>query len=142
LAQRIALYVHAYTEYWHLRPFGVTCLIASYDENDGPQLYMIDPSGECRKYHGIGVGKGQQPVRVELEKIDFEKITCKDAANKIAQIIYSIHDDVKDKPFELELTWVSDDSKQQHVFVPEGVLSQAIEAGVKATKDEESDDED
>jgi len=131
LAQRIGLYVHAYTEYWHLRPFGVSCLIGGYDDNDGPQLYMIDPSGECRKYFAIAVGKGQQPVRVELEKINFEKMTCKEAVNKTAQIIYSVHDDVKDKPFELELSWVCEDSKKQHVFVPGDILLQANEAGKK-----------
>ena len=26
------------------RPFGSTCLLASYDHN-GPQLYMVEPSG-------------------------------------------------------------------------------------------------
>ncbi|ETO08816.1 hypothetical protein RFI_28572, partial [Reticulomyxa filosa] len=167
LAQRVALFVHAYTEYWHLRPFGVSCLVATCDENDGPQLYLIDPSGDCRKFQAIAVGKGQQPSRVQLEKIDFQKITCKEAVNKVAQIIYSIHDDVKDKPFDLELSWVLNDSKKlillcsfvylvgalktkkihvwtndRHVFVPQDVLSQAKDAGVKATQDEESDDED
>ncbi|ETN98928.1 proteasome subunit alpha, partial [Reticulomyxa filosa] len=179
LAQRVALFVHAYTEYWHLRPFGVSCLVATCDENDGPQLYLIDPSGDCRKFQAIAVGKGQQPSRVQLEKIDFQKITCKEAVNKVAQMfsffkkifvqsiniidfffsIYSIHDDVKDKPFDLELSWVLNDPKKlillcsfvyligalktkkihvwmndRYVFVPQDVLSQAKDAGAKQHK--------
>ncbi|ETO16151.1 hypothetical protein RFI_21207 [Reticulomyxa filosa] len=81
--------------------------------------------------------------------------------------IYSIHDDVKDKPFDLELSWVLNDSKKlillcsfvyligalkakkihvwtndRHLFVPQDVLPQAKDAGVKTAQDEESDDED
>jgi len=68
-------------------------------------------------------------------------MTCKEAVNKTAQIIYSVHDDVKDKPFELELSWVCEDSKKQHVFVPGDILLQANEAGKKSTQDQGSDDE-
>ena len=38
------MYVHAYTLYSSVRPFGSAFLMASHEE-DGPQLYMIDPSG-------------------------------------------------------------------------------------------------
>ena len=116
LSSRIAMYVHAYTEYWHLRPFGVSCLLSTYDDSDGYSLYMIEPSGECYKYYGIAVGKGSQQARVELEKIDFTKLKCKDAAKKIAEIIYTIHDETKDKPFELEITWISNESKKYYIF--------------------------
>jgi len=142
LTSRISLFVHAYTEYWHLRPFGVSSLIASYDENDGPQLHMVDPSGECQKYFAMAVGKGQQAARVELEKIDFTTITCKDAILKLGQIIYSIHDEVKDKPFELELSWVCDASHRKHVLVPKEVLEEAKAFGAKSQQDQESEDED
>ncbi len=29
--------MHAYTEYWHLRPFGVSCLLGVYDDDDTDQ---------------------------------------------------------------------------------------------------------
>lgn len=87
LASRTAMFVHVFTQYWHYRPFGCSSLLACYDESDGPQLYMIDPSGECHKYFGIAVGKGQQQARVELEKVDFKNIKCKEAANKIAEML-------------------------------------------------------
>ena len=61
LSQRLAMYVHAYTEYWHLRPFGVSSLLAVYDDSDfGPQLYCVEPSGECLRYYGVAVGKNAQ----------------------------------------------------------------------------------
>lgn len=33
-----------YTQSGGVRPFGVSCLVAGYD-NDGPQLFQVDPSG-------------------------------------------------------------------------------------------------
>jgi len=143
LSQRIALYVHAYTEYWHLRPFGVSSMLSVYDESElGPQLYLIEPSGECLRYFGIAVGKGSQAARVQLEKLNFDTITCKEAVVKIAEIIYQLHDEVKDKPFELELSWVCDQSNKKHQFVPKDLLKEAVAAGIKAAEDDDTDDED
>jgi len=143
LSQRVAMYVHAYTEYWHLRPFGVSSLLAVYDDSDlGPQLYCIEPSGECLRYHGIAVGKNAQAAKVQLEKINFDSMTCKEGAIKVAEIIYSLHDEVKDKPFEMELSWVCDDSDRKHQLVPKDIFDEAAAAGVKAAEDDDSDDED
>eukprot|EP00485_Elphidium_margaritaceum_P004906 CAMPEP_0202688668 /NCGR_PEP_ID=MMETSP1385-20130828/4148_1 /ASSEMBLY_ACC=CAM_ASM_000861 /TAXON_ID=933848 /ORGANISM="Elphidium margaritaceum" /LENGTH=265 /DNA_ID=CAMNT_0049343691 /DNA_START=65 /DNA_END=862 /DNA_ORIENTATION=- len=142
LSQRIALFTHAYTEYWHLRPFGVSCCLAVYDEVNGPQLYCVEPSGECLRYHAIAVGKNAQQARVQLEKLNFETLTCKEAAIKIAEIIYQIHDEVKDKPFELEMSWVCDASQKKHQLLPSNVLTEVKAAGAKAAEEDDSDDED
>ena len=40
------MYLHAYTLYSSVRPFGCSVMIGSYDSK-GPQLYVIDPSGLC-----------------------------------------------------------------------------------------------
>ncbi|TYI10259.1 hypothetical protein ES332_A09G130500v1 [Gossypium tomentosum] len=44
LAERVASYVHLCTLYWWLRPFGCGIILGGYDR-DGPQLYMVEPSG-------------------------------------------------------------------------------------------------
>ncbi|XP_074368537.1 uncharacterized protein LOC141708689 isoform X1 [Apium graveolens] len=49
LAERVASYVHLCTLYWWLRPFGCGVVLGGYDR-DGPQLYMIEPSGVSYKY--------------------------------------------------------------------------------------------
>ncbi len=38
------MYMHAYTLYGFVRPFGCFILLAAY-ESDGPQLYGVEPSG-------------------------------------------------------------------------------------------------
>lgn len=44
LADRVGMYLHAYTLYSFVRPFGCSVMLGAYDE-DGPELYMADPSG-------------------------------------------------------------------------------------------------
>lgn len=45
LAERIGLFVQAYTLYSSVRPFGASVLMATMDEYYGPELYMVEPSG-------------------------------------------------------------------------------------------------
>lgn len=142
LADRLAMNVHMHTLYWYLRPFGAAALVGSYDDK-GPELYMIEPSGVSYRYFGVAIGKARQGAKTELEKTDFKKVTCREAVKEIARIIYYLHDEVKDKPFELELTWVCDESKRKHQLVPEDLRQEAIALAIEAKKRaEEAGDED
>lgn len=38
------MYMHAYTLYSAVRPYGCSVILASYEENE-PVMYLIDPSG-------------------------------------------------------------------------------------------------
>lgn len=44
LNDRVSMYMHAYTLYSAVRPYGCSVVLSSY-EPDGPVMYMIDPSG-------------------------------------------------------------------------------------------------
>ncbi len=44
LADRMSLFMQAYTLYSSVRPFCATMIIATVDE-DGPHLHMVEPSG-------------------------------------------------------------------------------------------------
>lgn len=44
LNDRVSMYMHAYTLYSAVRPYGCAAIIGGY-EMDGPVLYMVDPSG-------------------------------------------------------------------------------------------------
>ena len=118
LAERLAGFVHVYTLYWFVRPFGAAALLATYDE-DGPALSLVEPTGLVCRYVGTAIGKAKQAAKNEIEKLDTKNMTCREGAKKVAEILYRIHDEVKDKAFELELTWVCDESGRKHVRVPE-----------------------
>jgi len=139
MAERLAGFVHAYTMYWSVRPFGAAVLIAGKDA-DGPFMWMVEPSGLTYNYFGCAIGKGKQAAKVEIEKLKLGEMTCKDVLKEVARIIYSVHDDVKDKDFELELSWVCEESGWVHKMVPKDLLK-AAEASAKAALEEDMEDD-
>jgi 20S proteasome alpha/beta subunit len=50
-----------------VRPFGVSLLLAGRDEN-GPQLYQIDPSGSYFAWKASAIGKNYTNAKTFLEK--------------------------------------------------------------------------
>ncbi|KAL5008654.1 hypothetical protein ScPMuIL_014235 [Solemya velum] len=137
LTDRVSMYAHAYTLYSSVRPFGVSLILGSYDEADGAQMYMTDPSGG---YHGCAIGKAKQAAKTEIEKLKMRDVSITDLVKEVAKIIYIVHDEVKDKNFELELSWVGEITGGKHEAVPADVFAEAEKYAKEAL--EESDDSD
>jgi len=100
---------------------------------------MIDPSGASYGYYGCSIGKGARAAKTELEKLDLANMTAREAINEAARIIYSVHDDVKDKAFELELTWISPETNNEHQFVPADLKAKAEQLAKAALEADEMD---
>ena len=49
--------------------------------------------------------------------------------------IHQVHDDNKDKDFELEMTWVSPESGMNHAAVPKDLLAEADAKGKAALEE-------
>ncbi|KAJ3052730.1 hypothetical protein HK097_005790 [Rhizophlyctis rosea] len=139
IAERAAGYVQAFTLYSSVRPFGISAILATVDR-DGPQLYMVEPSGVYYGYKGTAIGKGKQVAKTELEKLKLGELSCREAVKEAARIIYTVHDDVKDKDFELELSWVCEESGGRHEFVPKDLAAEA-ERAAKASLEDEMDED-
>ena len=89
LMDRMGIYVQNYTCYNSVRPFGIVSIIGGVDNEDGePYLYMIEPSGSYWGYNGAATGKGRQIAKSELEKLNYEELTCLEAINHAARIIH------------------------------------------------------
>lgn len=143
LTDRVAMHVHAYTLYSSVRPFGVSCLLSSYDPTDGPAMYVIDPSGVSFGYYGCAIGKAKQAAKTEIEKIKMKDMLCVDLVKEVAKIIYIVHDEVKDKNFELELSWVGEVTGGKHELVPKNVFTEAEKYAKESLEEsDDSDDED
>jgi len=144
LCDRLSGFVQLYTLYAHVRPFGCSVLLAGVHRKKEPQLYCIEPSGVSWGYFGCAIGKGRQAAKTEIEKLNLSEMTCRQAVVEVAKIIYSVHDDVKDKEFELELSWVCEESGNKHVMVPKEIKEQAEKIAQAAVEEEdsESDEED
>jgi len=143
LAERIGLFVHAYTLYWSIRPFGCAALLGSVDkETKKPSLFCIDPAGLVYKYSGTAVGKGKQAAKTEVEKLlanGSESLTCEQALVKVARILHKVHDE-KDKDFELEASWICALSDYQHSPVPPELLKEAEAEAKRLIEAEEQED--
>merc|ERR1719431_1621715 len=102
---------------------------------------MIEPSGISYGYWGCAAGKAKSNAKTELEKIKIQEMTCAELVKEAAKIIYMVHDEVKDKMFELELSWVGEFTAGVHKRVPDNVHEEA-EKFAKSAMEEDSDDSD
>lgn len=140
LVDRVSGYVHQYTVYGGLRPFGASIMFASFGP-DGPELYMADPSGASWGYFGCAIGKAKQAAKTEIEKLKMKELTCREIVKEVARIIHVVHDEVKDKNFELELSWVGEVSDGLHQTVPADVKADAEQWAKDALKESDSEDD-
>nr|VWP00548.1 Methyl-accepting chemotaxis protein I [Ganoderma boninense] len=124
VVDRVGLYVQAYTLYSSVRPFGCSTILGAVDKT-GPALFVVEPSGVSYGYRGAAVGKGRQLAKTELEKLKFSEMTMKEAVTEAARIIYLVHDDAKEKDFELEMSWVGDETNGIHQPVPKDLFDEA-----------------
>lgn len=83
-----------------------------------------------------------------MEKLDLasptNSLSLTDAVKEAARIIYVAHEDSKDKEFELEMTWISDDggpTKGSHEEVPKELFDAAVKAAKKAMPEYDDSDE-
>lgn len=98
------------------------------------------------------MGKGRQLAKTELEKLKLSEMTMREAVTEAARMyvinlshltivmrtqmnqsiyynliysIYLVHDDAKEKDFELEMTWVGEETKGVHLPVPQDLFDEA-----------------
>lgn len=67
LVRQTAQIVQEYTQSGGVRPFGISSLIAGFDD-DGPHLYQIDPSGAYYEWKAQAIGKNAKNAKMFLEK--------------------------------------------------------------------------
>ncbi|KAG0036372.1 Proteasome subunit alpha type-2 [Podila horticola] len=78
LVHEIASVMQEFTQSGGVRPFGVSLLIAGFDEK-GPMLYQVDPSGSYWPWKATAVGKNMVNAKTFLEKRYNEDIELEDA---------------------------------------------------------------
>lgn len=80
LVRRVADVMQEYTQSGGVRPFGVSLLIAGWDNDDNvPYLYQCDPSGAYFAWKATAIGKNHINGKTFLEKRYSEKLELEDA---------------------------------------------------------------
>ncbi|ALC42423.1 Prosalpha7, partial [Drosophila busckii] len=141
LCDRVAGYVHAYTLYSAVRPFGLSIIFASWDEVDGPQLYKIEPSGSSFGYYACASGKAKQQAKTEMEKYKFADMNTDELVRSSGKIIYQVHDELKDKDFLFEMGIVGKETNGVHLINNDAWTQLAVEAGEAAKNADDSENE-
>jgi len=142
ITERVANHVHYSTLFSGLRPLGASVIIGTYSKRDGPHMSMVEPSGLAFGYYGIAIGKAKTNANTSIERLDLANMTAREAVKEIAKIIYANHDDMKDKLFYLEMSWVCEETEGLHKMVPRHIVEDAEELAKKAIKDDAFDDDD
>uniref|UniRef100_A0A0G4I225 Proteasome subunit alpha type n=1 Tax=Chromera velia CCMP2878 TaxID=1169474 RepID=A0A0G4I225_9ALVE len=78
LTRESATVMQEFTQAGGVRPFGISLLVAGYDE-DGPQLYQVDPTGAYFGWKASAIGKNMQNAKTFLEKRYNPDIELEDA---------------------------------------------------------------
>ncbi|GAB5370233.1 hypothetical protein AAMO2058_001474700 [Amorphochlora amoebiformis] len=72
IVREMASVMQEFTQSGGVRPFGVSLLIAGYDD-EGPQLYQVDPSGSYWAWKASAIGKHSISAKTFLEKRYFSQ---------------------------------------------------------------------
>eukprot|EP01094_Clydonella_sp_ATCC50884_P006117 TRINITY_DN1514_c0_g1_i1.p1 TRINITY_DN1514_c0_g1~~TRINITY_DN1514_c0_g1_i1.p1 ORF type:complete len:235 (+),score=86.21 TRINITY_DN1514_c0_g1_i1:295-999(+) len=78
LVRQLANVMQEFTQSGGVRPFGVSLLVAGFDDN-GPHLYQVDPSGSYWAWKASAIGKNATSAKTFLEKRYQEDIGLSDA---------------------------------------------------------------
>jgi 20S proteasome subunit alpha 1 len=74
LALKLANIGQVYTQHAYMRPYGVSTMLCSIDDEKGPSLFQIDPAGNYFGYKAAAAGTKDQEAMNALEKIVKKKI--------------------------------------------------------------------
>lgn len=78
LVRSVAMVMQEFTQSGGVRPFGVSLLVVGFDE-EGAQLYQIDPSGSFFAWKACAIGKNMVNAKTFLEKRYSDDIELEDA---------------------------------------------------------------
>jgi 20S proteasome subunit alpha 4 len=95
ITRYIASLKQRYTQSNGRRPFGISCLLAGFDEDGTPHLYQTDPSGTYHEWKANATGRSAKTVREFLEKhytselADDDDSTVKLAIRALLEVVQS-----------------------------------------------------
>ena len=137
VAKKIADLNQQYTQYAGVRPFGVSLIIAGVDENNGPVVYLTDPTGTYSGFHAIAIGQGSDQVNDYLEKNYREEISLDEAVTLAIECIYLVSED-KIGTGHIKVSVVETDSKRMRRLTEDEVARNAASARTKSDKSTKS----
>ena len=105
LAQKLGHQLQVLSQRSGMRPFCVNVTLVGYDEEFGPQVYRVDPSGQAVGFHAVSTGSKEQEAMTNLEKQWKKKEGAWDAKEAVETAIAVLQTVVSSdfKPNEIEV---------------------------------------
>merc|ERR1711872_459147 len=92
------------------RPFGVALLLAGCDEDKGPQLWHMDPSGTYVQYDAKAIGSASEGAQQALQEVFDKSMTLKSACKHALTILKQVMEE-KLNESNVELATVTHEHK-------------------------------
>uniref|UniRef100_A0A915Q5S2 Proteasome alpha-type subunits domain-containing protein n=1 Tax=Setaria digitata TaxID=48799 RepID=A0A915Q5S2_9BILA len=124
----------------YLKEYRAPIPIKKLANQNGSQLFLLEPSGLCYEYKAWAIGKHRQAAKTEIEKLKFEDIPMQQLVKEAARIILMVRDESKDKNLQVEMGWVGDITGGKHEIVPKDIVKEA-ETWAKAKLEEDDMDD-
>lgn len=133
IAKRIADLNQQYTQYAGVRPFGVSLIIAGVDENNGPVVFLTDPTGAYLGFDAIAIGAGSDQVNDYLEKHYRKDLTLNEAVTLAIECIYLVSED-KWGTSHIKTAVIDTVTKKMRRLTEEEIARSAANARTRAEK--------
>jgi len=116
-----------YTQSGGVRPFGISCLVAGYDDVDGPQLFQVDPSGSAFGWKATAIGKNYVNAKNFLERRYSDDMELDDAVH-VALLTLRESYEGEMTEHNIEVAVVAATDKKFRVLTPQEVRDYLDEA--------------
>jgi proteasome alpha subunit len=133
VAKRIADMNQQYTQYAGVRPFGVSLIIAGVDDNNGPVVFVTDPTGAYSGYFAFAIGQGNDQVNDYLEKNYRNDMSLDEAVTLAIECIYLVSED-KTGTSHIKVAVVDGESKKMRRLTEAEIGKFASGARTKSDK--------
>jgi proteasome alpha subunit len=133
VAKRVADMNQQYTQYAGVRPFGVSLIIAGVDENNGPVVFSVDPTGTYSGFHAIAIGQGGDQVNDYLEKNYAADLSLDDALTLAIECIYLVSED-KSGTSHIKVAVVDTETKKMRRLTEQEIGKYASDAKTRSDK--------
>ncbi|GMN38999.1 hypothetical protein TIFTF001_008240 [Ficus carica] len=110
-----------------VRPFGVSLLVAGFDDN-GPQLYQVDPSGSYFSWKASAMGKNVSNAKTFLEKRYTDNMELDDAVHTaILTLKEGFEGQISGKNIEIGIIGTDRKFRQDLSFLPNEVCGYILQ---------------
>ena len=133
IAKRIADLNQQYTQYAGVRPFGVSLIIAGVDENNGPVVFLTDPTGAYSGFSAIAIGQNSDQVNDYLEKNYGKDLSLDSAVTLAIECIYLVSED-KSGTAHIKVSVVDAETKKMRRLTEQEIGKNASAAKTRSEK--------